>query len=191
MSKKTPPGNATPLKIVDIQICGPTPASQAAGGMREWLHLSVEMENPNGAPLYVWSSDRGYAYDASTHVLSVHLAEVPLNLPPGVTLLSDHHGPPAQMVIAPKSRAKVMVQVPASIRRVVSGKEFGGGWREDAIGEIGQVDIDMQYGTVPVQPIDAQESSSEFRRRLLAYGTVVRAKITPTRVTIASNEKEQ
>lgn len=186
MNAKTPTKKAPKLEIRGVRITRPTPESQAAGGVRAWLDLSVEVENLSDELLYVWSKDRGYTYDASTHVLAVHLAEVPLNLPPTIKLLSDHPSPPHQVEVAPKSRANIRVRIPAFTRPVVDGR-----WREEPIGQIDRTDIDVQYGTEPVEPPRTGESAPEFRKRLLAYGAVSQGKITPTAGTGTPNEKER
>jgi hypothetical protein len=180
MAKKTSTNKATPLQIVGVQISRRSRTSLAGGRVRPWLNLSVELENRGDAPVHVWSSDRGYTYDFSTHVLSVHLAEVPLNLPQGVSLRSAHYTPPPQIAIAPKSGTTLTLSIPGFVREFVSGKEPGGGWEEEQIGVIDEVAFDLQYGTATVESIRVSESYSEFRERLLAYGTAVHVKIAPT-----------
>lgn len=188
MNAKTPPkgasASAPQLKIIGVRIRRRPAASQAAG-VQAWLDLSVEIENLSDQLLYVWSSDQGYSYDQSAHMLAVHLAEVPRNLPPGIKLLSDHPRLPPQVEVGPKSRVNLKVQIPAFTRPVVGGR-----WREEPIGQIDRVDIDIQYGLEPVRPPRAGEGGSEFRNRLLAYGAVVRAEITPTTDASSANKKE-
>jgi hypothetical protein len=163
------------LKIVGIRLRRPTAESQPASGVQGWLNLSIEIESLCDVPLFVWSMDQGYSYDASAHVLSVQLAEVPLNLPPGVKLESDHPSVPPQVELAPKDRTNLTVQIPGFTRLVI-----GASWREEPIAQIDKVHIDLQYGSSRVQPPPIGESAAEFRKRLLEHGAVSQAEIIPT-----------
>ena len=167
------------LKVVDVQVLRPTPADMAAGGVQALMGLVVEVENQSNSPLYVWASQRGYDYDSSSKVLTVHLAEKPLVLPPGLKMISDHPQAPAQVEVAPKGRVKIRVQFPAQVRRPAS-QGAGGGWFEDHIGDIEHVNVSVQFATNRVEEPKEHETSAEFRTRLLAHGDVVRASIAPS-----------
>ena len=189
MSNKTSATKDPQLKVVAVQIHRSPPAAQAQTGVQAWLDLAVEVENLGHQPLHVWSSQRGYAYDAASGVLTVHLAEVPLTPPPGIKMISDHPRLPAQVEVAANTRVKLRVRFPAAIRRP-AGDQGQSGWRDDPIGDIKRVDVDVQYATAPVEQVTAHETSADFRKRMLAHGHVVRATITPTSGDDAPHQKE-
>jgi hypothetical protein len=82
---------------------------------------------------------------------------------------------PPQVELAPKDRTSLTVQVPGFIRVLKGAK-----WREELIGQIDKVHIDLQYGSSRVQPPPIGESAAVFRKRLLEHGTVAQAEIIPT-----------
>jgi hypothetical protein len=167
------------LKVAGVQVRHPTSEARAAGGIEGWLDLSVEVENPTAAPLHVWASHSGYDYDPATKLLTVHMSQQPLVVPPGIIMLSDHPVMPDQIEVAAKSTAKIRVRFPAHIRRAAGPLE-GAGWVEVPIGEIAKVAVDVQSASTPAEPPKAHETGSEFRARLAAHGDVVQAQITPT-----------
>jgi hypothetical protein len=173
-----------PLKIVGTMIHSPVPVAeaQAERGVQEQLQVSIEVENPNDKPLHVWASRRAYDYDASTHVLSIHLAETPPALPPGIQMLSDHPRTPVQVAVNPKSRATIKVPIPATIRRRVPGAGLGMSFVEEPIGQIDKVDLQVQYADEPARHIP-KESPIQHRKRLMKHGQVAVATITPTKPT--------
>jgi hypothetical protein len=170
-----------PLKIIGTKIRRPLPVAEAdaARGVREHLHLSVQVENPGEKPLYVWSSLRAYDYDAATHVLSIYLTEHTPPLPPGIKMISDHPRTPTLVMVDAKSRGTLDVPVPTTIRRRVPGQGLGMAFVEEPIGQIDRVELHIQNAPKPVEEI-TKESPVEHRKRLQAHGDVVRATITPT-----------
>jgi len=177
-----------PLKIVGTSISRTPSVSDLARGTPPRIDLSIDVDNPGGQPLHVWTQQRAYSYDASTHVLSVQLAEPEDTLPPNITMLSDHPRVPAQVVVNPKSSAKINLQVPSAIRRLTPGQGVGRSFVEEPIGQIDRVDLQIQHATQPVQ-YERGESGADFRKRLLAHGDVARATITPTTETQKKEER--
>jgi hypothetical protein len=184
MSKKSASASTSdkPLKIVSVAISRTASVSAAARGAPPPLDLTVEVENLNDSTLYVWRSEKGYAYDASTRVLSVQLAEPTGSERPDVKILSDHPRTPIQVRVSAKSRTKIEVQIPPNVTRVVPGKGPDPSVVDivdEPIGKVERVDLRVQYAT---EPIDYRrgEAPSGFRKRLAAHGDVVQASITPT-----------
>jgi hypothetical protein len=176
------------LNLVGVRVEPPAReaiAGGAAAGAR--LNVIVEVENQTTAPLYAWSSERGYDYDAASKVLTLHLSEQPRVLPPGIILISDHPRAPAQVEVAPNSRTSIRVQLPAVVRRAAAG---GTGWVEEPIGEIAQIDVDLQYGTAPIESARPHETSAQFRSRMREHGDVARATLTPYSGGAAPRQKE-
>jgi hypothetical protein len=163
-------------KIHGVAISRTSQAAEAATGARATLNLGIDVENPGDKPLYVWATTKDYAYDPATRVLSVDLAEPVKQLPPYIKMISDHPRAPAQVVVNPKSRATIKVQIPAKVNR--PGPPGGPTWVEDPIGPIDRVDVRLQHATEPIHH-RAGEPPPEFRKRLREHGDVVRAEITP------------
>jgi hypothetical protein len=174
------------LKVVGVQVRHPTAEARTAGGIESWLDLSVEVENPTTASLHVWASPSGYDYDPATKVLTLHMSQQPLVVPPGIIMLSDHPVMPDQIEVAAKSTAKIRVRFPAHIRRAAA-PGGAGGWSEVPIGEIAKVAVDVQFAPTPAGPPQAHEGGPEFRARLTAHGDVVHAQIPPTEGGAAKN----
>jgi hypothetical protein len=169
----------SPLKVVGISLSRSASVSDVARGAPPRLNLAVSVSNSGSAPLSVWAVCRARQYDASTHVLSVQLAEPPDTLPSNIKMISDHPRVPAQVTVAAKASATIKLQLPGSTRRLTPGQGLGRSFVDDPIGPIDRVDIVIQYAT---QPISAQagEAPADFRKRLRAHGEVVRASIAPT-----------
>jgi hypothetical protein len=170
-----------PLQIIGTEILPPLRAVAAAAGSgtQEQMQVSVEVANPNGEPLHVWSTRRAYDYDASTRTLTLYLTEHTPPLPPGIRMISDHPVTPTLVEVAPNSRGTLEVLVPTTIRRRVPGAGLGMSFVEEPIGQIDQVDLHVQSATEPLQH-HGKENPPEHRRRLLTHGDVVRATVTPT-----------
>jgi hypothetical protein len=169
------------LKIVGVEVRPPSAVTEedAAHGVQERLHVVVSIENVGTKPLHVWSSRRAYDYDSATNILSLHLAEPANDLPPGITIVSQHPRVPAQVVIEPGSKASIDVPVPTIIRRRTEGEGLGMSFVEEQIEPIKQVELHVQYSDVPFQHV-VDESPESRRQRLLAHGTVIRATLAPT-----------
>ena len=176
-----------PLKLVGVRVEPPARETLAGGAVQARLNVTVEVENETTTPLYAWSSERGYEYDRASKVLTLHLSEQPRVLPPGVIMISDHPRKPAQVEVPPNSRISVTVQVPAFVRRAAEG---GTGWVEEPIGEIVRVDVDLQYGTAPIENARPHETSEQFRLRMRESGDVVQAKLTPDSGADTPRQKE-
>lgn len=169
------------LKIMSAEIrrSTPMPQAEAASGVQEGRHLAVEVENPSDVPLHVWASNRAYEYDPTTHVLTLYLTEHTPELPPGITIISNHPRIPMQVEVNPKGRATLDLPVPAIIRRRVPGEGRGMSFVEEPIGLIDRVELHIQSASEPIEYL-GKESSAEHHERLRAHGDVVRATITPT-----------
>jgi hypothetical protein len=169
------------LKIMGATIQRPAPVyeAEAARGVQEQLRLAVEVENPSDKPLHVWASRRAYDYDATTHVLTLYLTEHTPELPPGITIISNHPRTPVQVEVGAKSRATLDVAVPTIIRRRVPGEGLGMSFVEEPIGPIDRVDLHIQSASERVEYL-VGESPAEYRARLRTHGDVVQATITPT-----------
>jgi hypothetical protein len=172
--KSTMPNQPLTIHGIAISRRPPTEAAPVPGAI---LDLAVDVENPGDQPLYVWATCREYAYDPVTRVLSVDLAEPDRQLPPYIKMISDHPRTPAQVVVNPKSRATIKVQVPAKVNR--PGPPGGATWVEDPIGQIDRVEIRIQHATEPIHH-RAGENPPDFRKRMREHGEVVRAEIAPT-----------
>jgi hypothetical protein len=179
MSKKRPKMSDKPLKIIGITISRASTVSDIARGAPPRLNLAVEVENQGDRPLHVWADCRARKYDASTHVLSLQLAEPVLTLPPHIKMLSDHPRLPTQVAVNAKSRFTIKLQLPGTVRRLTPGQGLGRSFTDDPIGPIDQVEIAVQFATAPIQYL-GREAPADFRTRLRAHGDVVRATITPT-----------
>ena len=175
------------LYLVGVRI-EPAAREAVAGAGRPRLNVTVDVENQTSAPLYAWSSERGYDYDAASKKLTLHLSEQPNVPPPGIILLSDHPRVPAQVEVAPNSRTSIKVQLPAIVRRAAPG---GQGWVEEPIGEIAQIDVDLQYGTAPIESAKPRETSAQFRSRMREHGDVARATLTPDSAGEPPRQKEK
>jgi len=182
MSKKKPIASDKPLKILSTGISRSASVSDVARGAPPRLDLTVEVENPSDQPLHVWTDQRAYNYDPTTHVLSVQLAEPEDTLPPNITMLSDHPRVPTQIVVNPKGRAKINLQIPGIIRRLTPGQGAGRSFVEEPIGQVDRVDLQIQHSTEAVQ-YERGKSGADFRKRLRGHGEVVRATVTPTTET--------
>ena len=166
-----------PLRLTGVRINRPPPEAVAAIGARARIGVAVEVENTTAAPLYVWSSPRGYDYDAGSKVLTVHMSEQPLALPPGVIMISDHPRAPRQVQVPPRSHATVQAEIPPVVRRPAPD---GVGWVEEPIGEIASVEVDVQHAPTPVEAPRPHENSAQFRSRMQGHGDVARARLTPS-----------
>lgn len=164
--------NYPTLKISDAAVS--RPATAVAGP----LQLTLTVENPVRDPLFVWASWRSYDYDAASQLLTVYLTEQ-TPTPPGITLISDHPRTPAQVTVAPKSKLKLKVQVPATIRRRVPAVGLGLNFVEEPIGPVAQVEAHVQFATEEIA-LKAKETPEQHRSRLLAHGAVVRVTLTNT-----------
>lgn len=147
-------------------------------GTQPRLHVSFDVENTTDAPQHVWASRRGYDYDPDTRLLTVQLAEPDIDLPPGITLISDHPRVPRQVIIEPGGRATLDVPVPTTVRRSTASQGLGSAFTEEPIEGIDQVQVTLQYADVPFQQI-VEEPPAAHRRRMRAHGHVVRTTITP------------
>ena len=167
-----------PLTILGAVIHRPlrAPVATAPAGTPEPLQLAVEVENPSDVPLHVWASRRAYDFDASTHVLTIYLTEHIPPLPPGIELISNHPRTPVLVVVNPKSRIKIKVQVPAVFRRRVAGTAQGKGFVEEPIKQIERVDLHIQHATEPIKS-RVGESPAKFRERLRGHGSIARANV--------------
>jgi hypothetical protein len=174
--RKKPMTSDKLLKIHGVAISRP-PLAEAEPGARAMLNLGVDVENPGDQPMYVWTTCKEYAYDPATHVLTLDLAEPTRELPPYIKMISDHPRAPVLVVVSPKSRATIKVQIPAKVNR--PGPKGGPTWFEDPIGRIDRVVVRLQHAAEPIQH-RAGESSPDFRKRLREHGDVVRAEITPS-----------
>jgi hypothetical protein len=179
-------------KILRTEIQRPTIAAKAETPARvpPLLRLAIEVENPNNQPLHVWASPKSYEYNASTHVLSIYLTEHIPPLPPGIKMISDHPRTPAQVEIAPKSRSKIKVQIPATIRRRVPGGGLGMSFVEEKIEPVGQVEVHLQYADEPVRH-DPHETPDEHRKRLREHGEVVRTTVKEIEYKEEQEQKEE
>src|ERR1700729_3804155 len=101
-----------PLKLVAVRIQRPASEAIAAVGAKARITLTVDVENTTNAPLHVWESPRGYDYDAGTKVLTVHMSEQPLVLPPQIIMISDHPRAPRQVEVPAKGRSTISAQIP-------------------------------------------------------------------------------
>lgn len=164
------------LKLVGVQLGRPLPSNLAASDSAAWLNVVVEVENTGTKPLHVWASHRAYDYDPSSHVLTVHLTETALALPPNIVLISDHPRVPDQIELAANSRAKIRVRLPPFVRR---SSPDGKGWFEDPIGDVAKVDIGVQYANTPFESPHPGEFTAAYRARMQAHGDVTQARITP------------
>jgi hypothetical protein len=176
---ETNPTRSEQLKIVGIAVRRPTPVPEAARGVQELLHLSIEIENPSNKALYVWASRRAYDYDASSHVLSIYLTEHTPDPPPDIEMISDHPRTPVQIMIEAGGRVTIDVPVPKTIRRRVPREGLGMTFVEEPIEQIERVDLQVQFAYELFHDL-VQESPAEHRKRLKAHGKVARATITPT-----------
>ncbi len=158
----------------------PMSDAEAARGAQQQQMIAFEVENPSDEPVHVWTSRRGYDFDASTRVLTLYLTDQTPDLPPGITMISDHPHTPEQVEVQANSKATIEVSVPATIRRRVPGEGFGMSFIEEPIEQIDRVDIHMQSAPEKVEYL-ADEKPAEFRKRLRARGDVVQATITPTK----------
>lgn len=176
----------TPLTITGVTIEPRERALTRAGAEPlKQIRVGIAVENPSDQPLHVWAAWRAYDYDAATRTLTVYLTEHTPPPPPGITMISDHPRTPPQVVIVPRSRATVHVDVPATIRRRVPGTGLGMHFVEEPIGPIDRVDLHLQSATEPITPAKADESPERHRERLRQTGGVVRTTIT------LSERKEQ
>jgi hypothetical protein len=175
------------LKLLGAQVAHPPEDERAVRGPQVRLAVTVEVENQDTMPLYVWASARGYEYDAQSKVLTLHLSEQPPASRPGIIIISQHPRAPAQVEVAPGSRTEVQVKIPPVTRRAASD---GQGWVEDPIGEVARVDVDVQYAPTPLQPAEPHESANAFRARMLQHGQVVQARLRPSSSGGATHKKE-
>jgi hypothetical protein len=166
------------LKITSVAVKQPQLETAAAATTTAPLQLSLTVENPGTQPLYVWASWRAYDYDAASHVLTVYLTGDPPP-PPGITLISDHPRTPAQVVVTPKGKLTLKVELPATIRRRVPSAGLGLNFVEEPIGKIERVDSHIQFATEAFET-KAHETPEQHRTRMLAQGEVVRATLTTT-----------
>lgn len=160
------------LKISEAAVS--RPATAIAGP----LQVVLTVENPERDPLFVWASWRSYEYDPASQLLKVYLTEQ-IPPPPGITMISDHPRTPAQVTVAPKSKLKLKVQIPATIRRRVPATGLGLNFVEEPIGPVAQVEAHLQFATEAVATV-ARETPEQHRSRLLAHGDVVRVTLTNT-----------
>jgi hypothetical protein len=178
---------ANRLKLLSAQVEHPTEAVRAARGVHARLAVTVEVENQDTAPLFVWASPRGYDYDAQSKVLTLHLSEQPPAARPGIIIISQHPRAPAQVEVAPGSRAQVKVEIPPVTR---SAAPDGQGWVEHPIGEVTRVDVDVQHAPAPFKPTEEHEDAEAFRARMLQHGQVVQARLRPSSGGDATRRKE-
>jgi hypothetical protein len=169
------------LQILGVRVQPATAVSEedAAHHVQERLHVLVDVENSSQATLHVWSARRAFEYDATTHVLTLHLAEAEPKLPPDIVLISDHPRVPSQVTVEAGARATIDVPVPTTVRRRVPGEGLGMSFVEEPIRQIDQVALHVQFADVPFQQV-VGESPSDHRDRLRAHGHVVRTTLKPT-----------
>lgn len=105
-------------------------------------------------------------------------------------MISDHPRTPAQVEIAPKSRSKIKVQIPATIRRRVPGGGLGMSFVEEKIEPVGQVEVHLQYADEPVRH-DPHETPDEHRKRLREHGEVVRTTVKEIEYKEEQEQKEE
>ncbi|MBA5605223.1 hypothetical protein H3H36_07620 [Duganella sp. FT3S] len=153
--------------------------SAAAPCDREPRQLLVEVDNPGGVPLHVWTSRRAYEYDAASGVLTLYLTERTPALPDTIKMISDHPRTPSQVEVPPHSRATLELGVPAVIRRRVPAKGLGMAFVEQAITRIDQVELHIQFADTPFDK-PAGATPEEHRQRLRTQGELARATISPT-----------
>ena len=191
MGKTTRPRQREPLKITAVSIGAaihpdaavarkpaappPAPAEAVPDGHQ---HVSVTVENPNDAPLHVWTSRRHYEYDPDTKVLTLWLTEHVPPPPPGIRMISDHPRTPEQVEVGAHGRAIIDVPVPHVIRKRVPGSGLGMSFSEQRIGQIDRVDLHVQYADAPM-PMPNGMDATHHRQRLLEHGNVVHESITP------------
>jgi hypothetical protein len=161
------------LKIRSVEIGPSVQAARTAEGGPARLDLAVEVENNTSSARFAWASPRDYDYDPASKVLTVRLAEKPLQLPPGIIMISDHPRVPLQIKVPANGRAQIQVNIPAFIRRPAPE----GGWFEDPIGEIDRVEVEVQHARQPVEPVKPHETGAQVRARLREKGEVTRATI--------------
>lgn len=163
-----------------LKITGATvtrPAAAADGASPAPLQLSLSLENPGDQALHVWAGWRAYDYDAATHVLTVYLTSHTPPLPPGITLISDHPRTPAQVVVAPRAKLKIKVEIPSTIRRRTAGAGKGISFVEEPISQVDRVDTHLQFAPEAFET-RPHETPEQHRSRLLAHGDVARATIS-------------
>lgn len=175
------------LKLVSAQVESPTKAERAARGPRTRMTVGVEVENQNTKPLHVWASARGYDYDAQSKILTLHLSEQPLAPPPGIIIISQHPRIPAQVEVAPGTRVRLPVEIPAVVRHAAAD---GQGWVEEPIGDVAHVQVDVQYAPKPIEPASKRETPAEFSARMQAHGEITSAKLKPSSGGASSRKKE-
>jgi len=168
------------LKIAGVQLRGHTQVTKEEfdRGVRNRLHIGVEVQNAASAPLHVWSSRRYYDYDSSTQTLSVHLAEPTADPPPNIKLISDHPRVPTQTLVGAGAHVTIEVLVPTTIRRRAPAKGLGMSFVEEPIEEIARVELLVQHADVPFQRVIG-ETPRKLRQRLRQHGHVVSATLTP------------
>jgi len=142
----------------------------SAPGQRQ---LVIELENSTDAPLHVWSSPSAYDWEPDTGELSLHLDEPEEAVPPGITLISHHPRTPAQEAVPANSRATVTIDVPAMIRRRVSGDGLGVRAVEEPVGDVRSIRLKMRYADAPFESSTVDESPQQHRDRLSTQGNVV------------------
>jgi hypothetical protein len=174
MQNTKPSAKHGELKVVGVALRRLAPSASG-----DTLELSVEVKNTGHRHLYVWVGRRAYDYNASTRVLSVHLAEPPESAPANIRMLSDHVHTPPQIAVEAHSGVTIEVGVPAFTRGFTPGQGLGRSFVEDPIGDVKQVQIHVQYAPVPIQ-FRTGERPSAFRARLRAHGDVVTAALEPT-----------
>jgi hypothetical protein len=173
--------NSQPLKILGAELQRrPAEALAAAAPCdREPRRLLVDVDNPGGAPLHVWTSRRAYDYDAASGVLTLYLTERTPPLPDTIKMISVHPQTPSQVEVPAHSQAKLELAVPAVIRRRVPAKGLGLAFVEEAITRIEKVDLHIQFADAPfAKPAGA--TPEEHLQRLRTQGELARATITPT-----------
>jgi len=180
MSKKRPKKMSdAQLKVVGIAIGRSASVSEIARGTPPRLNLTVEVENQGDSPLFVWADCRARKYESATHTLSVQLAEPIITLPPHIKIISDHPRLPVQVAVEARSRGKIKLQIPGTVRRLTPGQGLGRSFVDEPMGPVDRVEIAIQYATETIQ-YQLGEAAPDFRKRLRAHGNVVRATITPT-----------
>jgi hypothetical protein len=167
-----------PLRVVGITIGRSASVSDVARGIPPRLNLTVEVENQGQSPLFVWAECRARSYDASKHVLTVQLAEPVIERPPHIKIISDHPRVPTQVEVEAKSRTKIKLRLPGTVRRLTPGQGLGRSFVDEPVGPIDRVEIRLQYATEPIQN-QPGEVSTDLRKRLKAHGDVLQASIEP------------